>query len=332
MTACVVPAMGDFEWCEPSAVSGVARALGIQGAAARAGGVDLSERMRTGLKPPRLVGLGRVPQLRGIERAPGGGLRIGAAQTLHEVLAHPLVATGARALTEALALTSTDEVRRVATIGGNLLQAPRCAFYRDPGAGACLRRGDDACAAADGDGRHDAVFDNEPCSMVHPSTAATALVALRAKVRLVGGERSRLVPLDGFFVHPKESLETMTRKLDRELVSTIEVPPCPRGTSSAHLRQSAPQGYEWPAADVAVVLRRAAGVVRSARIVLGAAAAVPHVSAPAEEMLVGHRVDPERADRAARAALAGATPGPGSGYKLLLFRSLIRRALMQATR
>src|SRR5208337_1925748 len=160
------------------------------------------------------------------------------------------------ALSSAAGGSASPQIRAVATLGGNLLQRPRCWYFR-AAEYRCLRKGGGHCFAIDGESQHHAVFGNQLCAIVHPSTAATVLVGLGAVLELTGAEgATRNVSLEDFLVTP-----------DRDL-------------------QGEKDSFDWPLADVAVALDFAAdGPCRRAAIVLGAAAPVPHRAKAAEALL-----------------------------------------------
>lgn len=297
----------------------------------RAGGIDVLDLLKEGLLAPELLvsikdiaGLGTIAEDR-------GGARIGATATLAEIAADQLIGRRYPALASAVAHSASPQIRNVATLGGNLLQRPRCWYFRQA-AYHCLRKGGGHCFAFAGENQYHAVIDNHPCAIVHPSTAATALVALGAEIVLASADgTSRQVVLEEFFVGPQTDLQRENDLRPHEILTTIILPPLPSGTRMAHLRQGERESMDWPLADVAVVLRADdGGVCRQASLVLGAAAPVPYRARAAEAMLRGQGIDDAVARQAARAALAAATPLSQNGYKLPLFETMIRRAVLTA--
>lgn len=318
-----------FEWTEPKTLEAVSAALDGEKTSIKAGGIDLLDLMRTGLlAPKRVVGLGRVEGLRRIEATAEGGLRIGARATLAEVAQDEAIRTQYRALADATAHAATPQIREVASLGGNLLQRSRCTFYRARDRD-CLRHGGERCPAQDRPSRYHAIFGNRTCAMVHPSTPATALIALRAHVVLASERGERRVPLEDFFLTPERSLERETICARDEVLASVELPPSAPDLLSRHHKQVDSEGEGWPVADAAVALRLVNGKVRRPRVVLGSAAPVPLRRAAAENVLDGKRVDVALADRAAAAALQGATPLRCTAYKVLVFRSLLRRLILE---
>src|SRR5208282_401152 len=125
------------------------------------------------------------------------------------------------------------QIRNVATVGGNLLQRPRCWYFRSH-AFHCLRKGGSHCFAITGENQYHAIFDNMPCAIVHPSSLATPLVALRASVALTdaaGG--TRLLALEDFFLPPQRDLHRETVLQPYEIMTAIRLPKPPAGTAMA---------------------------------------------------------------------------------------------------
>lgn len=304
---------------------------GVEVAILKAGGIDVLDLLKENLVPAtKLVNLRNVPGLDAIGELAGGGLRIGALVTLAGLAAHPAIFQRYPALAAACASSASPELRGVATIGGNLLQRPRCWYFRAEEY-RCLRKGGGHCFAIPGENQYHAIFDNNLCAIVHPSTAATALVALGATITLADAEgTTRQALLEEFFVAPDRDLQRENDLRPGEVLVAIDLPPLSASARMAHLKQGEKDSFDWPLADVAVVLDLPGGTCRSAAIVLGAAAPVPHRAKAAEEKLVGRTIDGDVAAEAARAAIVGATPLTHNAYKLPLFETLVRRAILSA--
>lgn len=299
-------------------------------AVVKAGGIDLLDLMKENLiAPSTVVNLGHVGGLDAIREDGDGGLRIGAMATLAGVASHPLVMQRYPALSVALGSSASPQIRHVATLGGNLLQRPRCWYFRAQ-AFHCVRKGGGHCFAVYGENQYHAIFDNGACAMVHPSTAATVLVALGAVIELAHAQgATRRVPLDAFFVPPARSIERENDLRPHEILTAIHLPKLTASSRMTHLKQGEKDSFDWPLADVAVVLDFAPdGQCTRAAVVLGAAAPVPHRASAAEQVLVGRHIDETVAAQAASAALSGATPLAGNGYKVPLFETLVHRAVL----
>lgn len=298
----------------------------------KAGGIDLLDLLKEGLlAPSKVVNLRNVPGLDTVAEESDGSLRIGPMATLASLAVHPILRQRYPALAGALADSASPQIRNVATLGGNLLQRPRCWYLRSH-AFRCLRKGGGHCFAITGENQYHAIFDNMPCAIVHPSTAATALVALGAGVELTSaaGATRRLL-LEDFFVGPERDLQRENDLGPHEILNAVRLPKPAPGIRMAHIKQGEKDSFDWPLADVAVVLDLdATGTCKRAAIVLGAAAPVPHRAKQAEAALSEKRIDESAAAQAARAALEGATPLSKNAYKLPLFQALVRRAVLKA--
>jgi xanthine dehydrogenase YagS FAD-binding subunit len=297
----------------------------------KAGGVDLIDLIKERLvSPSELISLRDVAGLAEISLDPEGGLRIGAMATLAGVAANEAVLAKYPALAEAVGHSASLELRNLATIGGNLLQRPRCWYFRTAEA-RCLRKGGGHCFAILGENRFHAIFDNRICAIVHPSTAATALVALDASLELVDdGGAKRTAKLESFFVGPDRDVQRENDLQANQVLTAILLPPA-TAKRMAHLRLSQKESFDWPLADVAAVLDLGPdGICRRASIVLGTAAPTPHRARAAEAVLQGQRIDEALAREAGRAAVQGATPLSQNAFKLTLFEVLVRRAVLKA--
>jgi xanthine dehydrogenase YagS FAD-binding subunit len=297
----------------------------------KAGGIDLLDLMKERLlRPARLVNLRAVPALGAVE-AGAEGVRIGALVTLEQIAAHPLLRQRYAAVADAAGSSASPEIRHVATLGGNLLQRPRCWYFRSA-AHRCARKGGDACFAFAGENQYHAVFAQYGCAIVHPSTIATALVAFGARVTLTQADgTARTLALSEFLIGPNQDITRENLLRAGEVLTAVLLPPVPESTGSVFIKQAEKPSFDWSIADVAVVLDRAdGGACRQAAIVLGAAAPTPWRAAQAEAALVGQVIDAALARQAGQAAIAGAAPLRLNGYKLPVFTALVRRAVLQA--
>ncbi|HEY4957763.1 MAG TPA: FAD binding domain-containing protein [Caldimonas sp.] len=298
----------------------------------KAGGIDLLDLLKARLlAPAMLVSLTAVPGLGRIEEQADGGLRVGAMVTLADIASHALMRRRYPALADAVGGSASPQIRNVATLAGNLLQRPRCWYFR-AAEFHCLRKGGGHCFALDGENAHHAIFDNRSCAIVHPSTAATVLVALGAMVELVDADGAvRRALLEDFFISPDRDLQRENDLQPHEIMTAVVLPAVPPGACMAHLKLAQKDSFDWPLADVTAVMEMGAdGVCQRASIVLGAAAPVPHRARAAEAALLNRRITIPLAAAAARAALDDATPLAHNAYKLALFETLVRRTVLQA--
>ncbi len=300
----------------------------------KAGGLDLLDLMKEGLlQPRRIVNLRGVAGLDRIVEEKDGTLRIGALVTIAQVASSPTIHQRYTALADATGCSASPQIRNVATLGGNLLQRPRCWYFRSVRHN-CVRKGGETCFAFSGENQYHAIFDQNGCAMVHPSTAATALVALGAKVALMNAEgHRREVALEEFYLLPDNDIHRENDLRPGEILTAVVLPKLAPGIRSVHLKLGEKDSFDWPIADVAVLLDcDPDGVCRRASIVLGAAAPVPHRAKSAEAVLQRKPVDDQSARDAAHAALVGAAPLSRNAYKLPIFETLVRRAILAAAK
>lgn len=331
--------MRPFDYAAPPTLDAAIALLGANGdvpddgrrVRPLAGGTDLLTLMKADLVAPEtLVDIKRLADLHDRIEPKPDGLEIGALATLAQLEDDPLVGARATALSEAVALAATPQLRNMATIGGNLLQRPRCWYFRNPRVSCWLKGGDD-CPARKGENQQHAIFDVSPCVAVHPSDPATALLALDARVRLRGPSSERIVPLAEFFTLPSDNHRRETSLGPEELIVSLLIPDGPEGTGSAYLKAMDRKVWAFALVGVAAVARIEEGRIADARLVLGGVAPIPWRAEAAERVLVGSVPGAETFARAADAALAGAQPLVHNTYKLPIARALIRRALEAAT-
>jgi len=320
--------MNRFEIAQPQSVAQARELLAEKpGSVLKAGGIDVLDHLKEHLvEPPRLVNLKAVPGLDSISADPDGGLRLGPLATLAKVAASPEVRRSHAALAEACGEAASPQIRNVATLGGNVLQRPRCWYYRLESY-RCLKKGGDVCYAVGGENRYNVIFGGGPSYAPHPSNAAVALVALGASFVLEGPKGTRTVPAGEFFVLPSRDAQRENDLQPGEVLTEVRVPPA-AGARSTYDAVRERDGFDWPLVSVAAALKLEGRTVREARLVLGAVAPVPWRATRAEQALVGRPLGDEAAAAAARAATVGAAPLSDNGYKVGLVQSLVRRTLL----
>jgi xanthine dehydrogenase YagS FAD-binding subunit len=297
---------------------------GKAGSVYKAGGIDLLDHLKERLvEPPRVVDLKRIPGLDVIGVEADGTLRIGALATLAKVADHEGVRQTHPALARACGEAASPQIRNLATIGGNVLQRPRCWYYRLESY-PCVKKGGDICYAVAGENRYHVLFGGGPAYPPHPSNAAVPLVAYGASFVIEGAAGVRAVPAEQFFVLPAKDPLRENVLQPGELLTEIRVPAA-TGWRSAYYEIRERADFDWPLVAAAIAVRADGGIVRDARVVLGQVAPIPWRSLPAEKALVGKRLDAASAEAAGRAAVTGAQPMSDNGYKVDLVTTLVRR-------
>ena len=317
--------MQPFTYTRPETID---EAVGqADGARYLAGGTDLLTLMKRDIDTPeRLIDIKRLPELDDTITSTGDGVEIGALATLSELERHPLITASYPALSGAAAIAATPQLRNMATIGGNLLQRPRCWYYRSEEV-TCWLNGGDTCHAREGENQHHALFQPSPCVATHPSDPATALLALDAEVTVRGPGGERTVPIGEFFAAPEEERRRETTLGAGEIVTAIRLPAVAPNERSTYRKAMDRKVWAFALVGVAARVVMDGDRVSEARLVLGGVAPVPWRVETAEAELVGTTLDAAAIDKAAEAALEGAIPLAKNGYKIPLARALVRNAL-----
>lgn len=323
--------MNPFALFDPDSVQSAATYVAANPAKAqlKAGGIDVLDLLKEQLiAPETLVNLSAVSGMRGITVKTAGSVSIGALTTLAQVAADRTINSRYRALALAAGGAASPQIRNVATIAGDVCQRPRCWYFRSE-MFPCLKKGGNICYSQEGENQYHAIFGNELSAIVHPSSAATALMALDARFKVHNAKGSRDIDVHSFFVKPEDNLEKENVLEPGDIITEIELP-SRSGWKTHYLAQREKQTFDWPLAEVAVAIKVVAGKCQDVRIVLGSAAPLPWRVPKAEEKLKGNPINEAAARAAADAALEGARPLGQNGYKLDLFQVLIRRAILDA--
>ncbi|MEC3975762.1 FAD binding domain-containing protein [Amycolatopsis sp. H20-H5] len=304
-----------------------ALAAGRDGGRYIAGGTTLVDLMReTVERPGTVVDITALPY-RQIELR-GDVLRLGALATMADVAATGIVKQQFPVLAQALDRSASAQLRNMATIGGNLMQRPRCLYFRDVTAGCNRRDPGSGCSAVEGHNRTHAVLGTSPaCVATHPSDLAVALVALDAIVLLRSTEGDRRVAVQKFFLAPGSTPDREHDLRPGELITGVEVPRTAATRTSGYLKVRDRESYEFALASAAIALEIRAGVIRSARIAVGGMGTVPWRLPAVEAALIGRRPGPELFDKAAALAADGARPLSENAFKITLVQRTVARQL-----
>jgi xanthine dehydrogenase YagS FAD-binding subunit len=323
--------MNRFAVITPSDLAGASRLLSQRGNIALAGGVDTVDLLKQQIIEPRaLINLKGLTGFDAIQLDDVEGLSIGALVKLHQVANSADIRDRYTAIAEAAATAATPQIRNLATVAGNLLQRPRCWYFRHPDVD-CLKKGGLKCYAAEGLNRYHAILGGGPSYIVHPSNLAPALIAFGAKARIFGPKGTYDIDLEKFFVLPRGDVLRENLLQEGEVITEIIVPTPRPNTSSVYLEAREKQSFDWPLVSVASAVETDGHRVREARIVMGAVAPIPWRVPEAEKLLAGATIDSALANRAAALALNGAKPLADNAYKVPIAKALVRRAILQAS-
>jgi 4-hydroxybenzoyl-CoA reductase subunit beta len=315
-----------FRYLAPASVGEAVARMAEHGADAMlvAGGTDLYPNMKRRQMEPRvLVGLRGLRELAGVRGDARAGLSIGAATTLTATARHREIAAHYPALAAAAGLVSTPQLRNVGTLGGNVCVDTRCNYYNQSyqwrkAVNFCMKKDGEICLVAPGSPR---------CWAVSSSDTAPVLVSLGARVRLVGPQGERVMPIGELY--RDDGIAYLGKRAD-EVLTEIALPPAD-GVRSVYLKLRRRGSFDFPVLGVAAALRMEGDIVREARIVLGAVASMPRAATEAERALAGQRLTAEVIDAAAGLAARPSKPLDNTDlthpYRKKMTRVFVTRAL-----
>lgn len=304
-----------------------ALAAAASGARYIAGGTTLIDLMReTVERPESVVDINALPY-RDIDLQPAT-LRVGSLVRMSELASHPGVREQFPVIAQALELSASAQIRNMASIGGNLMQRPRCLYFRDVSAACNRRTPGSGCAAIDGRNRTHAILGtSDACVATHPSDLAVALTALDAVVITRDGDGERRVPVADFFRRPGTTPEQEHNLSAGAVITGIEVPVVPEARRSGYLKVRDRESYEFALASAAVALDIAAGRVRAARVAVGGVGTVPWRLPAVEQALIGRTPSADLWREAASHAAEGAKSLSENGFKVELVKRTVERQL-----
>lgn len=295
-----------------------------------AGGTELLNWMRDGLRQPDLVvDINELP-LTELRWSPES-VRIGALARMADVARDRWTRLRLPLLSEALLAGASGQVRNMASIGGNLMQRTRCWYFRDAAMPCNTRDPGSGCPAIEGENRWHAILGgSDACIKVHPSDLAVALTALDATVLTRRRDGGRRIPIEELYRLPGTTPHLETLLEHGELITGVDVPLPPARTKSAYVKVRDRRSFEFAVVSVAVLLRLQGRDVQDVRIALGGVAPKPWRSHAAENVLRGSRLDDASIRRAGEAAVTGAVPRTDNAFKVELVRRTLAKALRSA--
>ncbi|PND26007.1 xanthine dehydrogenase family protein subunit M [Sinorhizobium sp. M4_45] len=307
-----------------------------EGARYIAGGTTLYDLMKLGVeRPAHLVD---IASLEGADRIDTSGdvLFFGAGALMADVAENDVVRRDYPVLAESLSKAASQQLRNMATVGGNLLQRTRCPYFRNGAIGAypCNKRAPGSgCAAIGGLDRGQAVLGiSNACTAVSPGDWPVALTAMDATVEIQGPAGLRSVPIAEFYRLPGDTPHLEFAIEAGEIVTGMSVPKTEAGRNSTYLKVRDRESYAFALASAAVALAMDGDHVRQASIALGGVATRPWRAREAEALLNRRTIEPDIALAAGRAAFADARPGEHNAFKIELGARTLADAIMTAGR
>jgi xanthine dehydrogenase YagS FAD-binding subunit len=324
--------MINFQYSRASDVAEAVRMISADPAAKFiAGGTNLVDLMKDDVeRPSRLIDISRLP-LNAVEATTDGGLRIGALVPNSDLAYHPLIEQRYPLLSSAILAGASQQLRNMASTGGNLLQRTRCAYFYDTVTPCNKREPGTGCSAIGGINRIHAILGaSEHCIASHPSDMCVALAALDARVRVTGPAGERVIEFGDFHRLPGNTPQTDTNLHPNEIVTAVELPAQGFAKNYSYLKIRDRLSYAFALVSIAAALELEGGVIKQARLALGGVAHKPWRDTAAEAALRGQRADQASFARAAELLLRDAKGYEHNAFKIELARRGIVRTLTQA--
>ncbi|WP_398467425.1 FAD binding domain-containing protein [Tardiphaga sp.] len=293
-----------------------------------AGGTNLLDLMKLGIeRPTHLVDISRLP-LNEIETQPDSSMRIGAQVTNSDLAVHPHVRTHFPLLTQALLAGASGQLRNKASVGGNLLQRTRCAYFYNTHTPCNKRVPGSGCAAIGGFNRANAILGTSTsCIAVHPSDMAVAMTALGAQIETTNATgQTRKLGIGDLYRLPGTTPQIETSLTPGEMIVAVHLPPPPRG-KQVYRKVRDRASYAFALVSVAAIVEQRNGRVASSRVAFGGLAPRPWRAEATEQMLRNGKAEPATFSAAAERALAEARTEGSAAFKLELARRTLRQTL-----
>ncbi|MFG2137891.1 FAD binding domain-containing protein [Streptomyces sp. NPDC048650] len=323
--------MREFTYRRAADVPGAVALLGADPEArCLGGGTNLVDLMKTGVERPALLVDVRELPLDRIEAADDGGLHIGATVTNSDLAAHPEVRTRYPALAQAVLAGASGQLRNMATVGGNLLQRPRCGYFTDTTKACNKRVPGSGCPAIEGEHHNHAILGaSGHCVAVHPSDMGVALAAFDAVVAYETVDGPGELPLAEFYLPVGDTPHLETALPPGALITGITLPPAPVAAVSRYRKVRERASYAFAIGSIAAALDVRGGTVHEVRLAFGAVASRPWRAREAERVLTGGPAAAAAFAAAADAELAAAETLPHNAYKVTLMRNLVVAVLTE---
>jgi xanthine dehydrogenase YagS FAD-binding subunit len=324
--------MINFEYVRASSVADAVRQIAVApGAKFIAGGTNLVDLMKEDVeRPTRLIDITRLP-LKAVEEISDGSLRIGALVPNTDLAYHPLIEQRYPMLASAILAGASQQLRNMASTGGNLLQRTRCHYFYDVETPCNKREPGTGCSAINGINRMHAILgSSEACIATHPSDMCVALAALEAKVHVLGPAGERAIPFADFHRLPGDTPKIDTNLRPDEIVTAVELPAAGFADHYTYLKIRDRLSYAFALVSVAVGLELSGGLVRQARFALGGVAHKPWREPAAEAALRGQAPNDRNFKVAADILLRDAKGYLYNTFKIDLAHRALVRALTQA--
>lgn len=296
-----------------------------------AGGTNLLDLMKYEVEhPARLIDISRLP-LNKVEELPTGGLKIGALVPNTDLAYHPQIERRYPVVSSAILAGASQQLRNMASTGGNLVQRTRCFYFYDVTTPCNKREPGSGCSAITGINRGNGILGtSESCIATHPSDMCVALAVLEAKVHVTGPAGDRVIAIGDFHRLPGDTPERDNNLERGEIITAIELPARGFAKNYSYLKIRDRLSYAFALVSAAVALEMDGDRIAEARVALGGVAHKPWRVPEAEAALRGQKADEAAFARAADLLLHGAKGYSHNEFKIDLARRTAMRTLKQA--
>jgi xanthine dehydrogenase YagS FAD-binding subunit len=296
-----------------------------------AGGTNLIDLMKYDVeRPMRLIDITRLP-LKSVEETPSGGLRIGALVPNSDLAYHPIIEKRYPLVSSAILAGASQQLRNMASTGGNLVQRTRCFYFYDVATPCNKREPGSGCSAIHGINRINGILGtSESCIATHPSDMCVALAALEAIVHVAGPAGERAIAFADFHRLPGDTPHIDTNLRPDEIITAIELPARGFAANYSYLKIRDRLSYAFALVSVAAALELEGGSIKEARLALGGVAHKPWRDLEAEAALRNQAADSNAFAKAAQILLRDAKGFSHNAFKIDLARRAIVRTLTQA--
>jgi xanthine dehydrogenase YagS FAD-binding subunit len=296
-----------------------------------AGGTNLLDLMKEHVeRPSQLIDISRLP-LKRVEETRDGGVRIGALVPNTDLAYHPMIEARYPIVSSAIMAGASQQLRNMASVGGNLMQRTRCAYFYDTTTPCNKRQPNSGCSAIGGHNRIHAILGaSDSCIATYPSDMCVALAVLDARVVMTGAAGERTIPITEFHRLPGNEPQRDNNLGPAEMITAVELPPRGFELNYSYLKIRDRLSYAFALVSVAAALELEGGAIKEARLALGGVAHKPWRDDGTEAALRGQPANEASFARAADLVLRDARPQTHNAFKVELARRAIVRTLMQA--
>lgn len=322
--------MKNFNYIQPKTLSDAFKYLKTKNnsSIALAGGTDVLGLIKNNIEAPEnVVNLKTLKELNGIKYLPGKELQIGSLTTLADIAEHAIIKEKFTSLAMAAKEVASPQFRNIATIGGNICQRPRCAYFRSDLK--CLRKGGETCYAYNGQNKYHCIVGGGPCYIVHPSDTAVALMALDAKVVINSSGKSKTLPISKFFVLPDVDYRNENVLKPGDILEMILIPETKAGIKSVYVKFKERDVWDFAIISVAANFKKENNRLVNVNLSFGGVAPIPWQSKTINELFEGITADEISIKAAADKMFVKNDVLEMNGYKIPLVRNITKRLLME---